>query len=291
MKILICTDGSEQADRAVGVGAAIAPGCKAEVTVLGIVESPRESEKVTDSLNRALAILQDQNVKTELITRTGKAIEEIVRRTKEVNYDLVVIGALRKQRQGAFSMSAKAYKVIKEVAPPVMIVTGNVTSLKRILICSGGKPYIENAIQLTGEIARGLGAEASILHVLPEPPAIYSHLPRIHEDAESLLQSHSELGENLRHARELLQQMNVPAKVQVRFGSVIEQILAEVREQHYELVVTGSALHPTLSTYVLGDITREIVNHANCAVLVVRSNTRLRRSHFSLRSLLGRTRP
>jgi nucleotide-binding universal stress UspA family protein len=236
MKILICTDGSEQADRAVALGATTAGACKAEVTVLGIVEAAGESEKVTNSLNRALAILQDLNVKTELITRTGKAIEEIV----------------------------------------------------RILICSGGKPYIENAIQLTGEIARGVEAEVSILHVLPEPPGIYSHLPRMRENAESLLQSHSELGDNLRRARELLEKMNVPAKVQVRCGSVFEQILAEIREQNYELVVTGSALHPTFSTYVLGDITREIVNHAQCAVLVVRSRTGLRRSHFSLRSLLGR---
>src|SRR5438270_4443344 len=152
MKILICSDGSEQADRALGLGAALVAASKAEVTVLGIVERPSEAEKVTASLNRGLAMLQDRNVKAELITRMGKAIEEIVKRTREVNYDLVVIGAVRKKRQGAFCMSAKAYKIIKEVLPPVMIVMGAVTTLKRILICSGGKPYIENAIQLSGKI-------------------------------------------------------------------------------------------------------------------------------------------
>jgi nucleotide-binding universal stress UspA family protein len=289
MKMLICSDGSEQADRALGLGTTIAAGCKAEVTVLGIVERPAEAETVNGSLHRGLAMLQERNVKAELITRTGKAIDEIVRRTKEVPYGLVLIGAVRKRRQGAFWMSAKAYKIIKEVMPPVMIAMGAGVKLKRILVCSGGKPYIENAVQLTGELARGVGAEVCILHVLPEPPALYAHLSRIHEDAEALLQSNSELGANLRHARELLQGMNVAGTVRLRCGSVIEEIVAEMREQSYDLAVTGSAIHPTLSTYVLGDVTREIVNHANCAVLIVRSHTGPRQSNFSLRSLLGRT--
>lgn len=288
VKMLICSDGSEQADRALSLGATIAVACQAEVTVLGIVEHPGEASRVTGSLNNGLTTLHQRGVKTELITRTGKAIEEISGRARETNYDLVVIGAVRKQRRGAFCMSAKAYEIIRKVTPPVMIVTGSICPPKRILVCSGGKPYIENAIQLTGQIARGLGAAVSILHVLPELPAIYGQLGRFHEDAEALLKSNSELGVNLRHARELLQQMNVEAAVRIRFGPVIEEILRDIRENSYELVVTGSAQHPTLSTYVLGDVTREIVNHANCAVLVVRSQSRLRRSHFSLRSLLGR---
>jgi nucleotide-binding universal stress UspA family protein len=275
MKMLICSDGSEQAERALNLGATIAGVCQAEVTVLGIVERPDETAGVTGSLNKGLAILQQHKVKTELITRTGKAIEEI-------------LGAVRKQRRGTFCMSAKAYEIVKEVKPPVLIVTGSAPSLTRILICSGGKPYIENAVQLTGQIARGVSAAVSILHVLPELPQIYAQLDRFREDAEVLLQSNSELGTNLRHARELLQQMSVEATVRIRFGSVIDEILQEIRENSYELVVTGSAPHPTLSTYALGDITREIVNHANCAVLVVRSQDRLPRSHFSLRSLLGR---
>jgi nucleotide-binding universal stress UspA family protein len=289
MKILICNDGSEQADRALGLGSTIAAGCGAEVTVLGIVEAAAESEKVAASLNRGLSILQDKKVKAELITRTGKPLAEIVRRTQEVNYDLILIGAVRKQRHGAFWMSSKSYKIIKEVKPPVMAVAGNTSSLKRILICSGGKPYIENAIQLTGEIAGGVGAEVSILHVMPEAPAIYAHLPRMHEGVETLLQSHSELGANLRHAQELLQARQVTAKVLLRQGPVLEEVLHEICERNYDLVVTGSALHRSLSTYVLGDVTREIVNHASCPVLVVRSLVKPWRSHFSLRSLLGRT--
>src|SRR5436190_20449808 len=105
MKILCCTDGSEQADNAVRLGATVAAACQAEVTLLGIIENPPESRQVTDSLARGLALLQDKKVRTESISRSGKAIEEIVRRTREEVYDLVVVGAVRKQLRGPFWMS------------------------------------------------------------------------------------------------------------------------------------------------------------------------------------------
>src|SRR5437899_12601846 len=124
MKMLICSDGSEQAERAIRLGAAIAAGCQAEVTLLGIIESPGQSKALLDSLKRGQTLLEDKKVRAELITKSGKPIEEIVRRTEEANYDLVVIGAVRKELRGAFWMSSKSYKIIKEIKPPVLSVAG-----------------------------------------------------------------------------------------------------------------------------------------------------------------------
>ena len=290
MKILICSDSSEQAESAVRLGAAIAGGCQAEVTLLGIIELPAESKTVTDSLARGLAILQDKKVRTESITRTGKAIEEIIKRTQEAVYDLVVVGAVRKQSRGAFWMSSKSYKIIKEVTPPVMVVAGKSSSLKHILICSGGKRYIENAVRFTGEIARGVGSQVSILHVLPETPAIYAHLPRMMDDLDELLRSKSELGTNLREANETLEALQVGAEVRLRRGAVLEQILREVHEGDYDLVVVGSTIAHGLTSYALGDVTREVVNRTSKAVLVVRTTERAPESQFKLRMLLGRGR-
>src|ERR1051326_1772839 len=181
MKILICNDGSEQAERAVRLGATIAAGCGAEVTLLGIIESPGQGKALLDSLKRGQALLEEKKVRAELITKTGRPIQEIVKRTNEANYDLVVIGAVRKELRGTFWMSSKTYKIIKEIRPPVLTVAGKNTSVGRILICSGGKRYIERVVQLTGQIARAVGATVPLLHVMPGPPAIYAHLPHIDE--------------------------------------------------------------------------------------------------------------
>jgi len=270
MKILICNDGSEQAERAMKIGAAIAAGCNAEVTLLGIIESPGRAAALLESLQRGQSLLEDKNIHAELITKSGKPIQEIVRRTEEAHYDLVVIGAVLKAARGLFWMSSKSYRIIKEIEPPVLLVAGACVSIKRVLICSGGRHYIDNAVRLAGEIARGVGAQVVLLHVMPEAPAIYAPLRRMHETAATLLESPSELGRNLRSSREMLEAPGVPTELHLRRGSVLAEILEEIRTGGYDLVVTGSALHHSLRTYVLGDISREIVNRAGCSVLVVR---------------------
>src|SRR5689334_2993542 len=138
MKFLICSDGSEHADRAVRLGGAIAAGCNAEVILFGIVEDPADSKPLLEALHRSRAFLQEKKVPCELVSKSGEPITEIVRRTEETNPDLVIIGAARKQTAGTFWMSSKVYKIIKEISPPVLAVVGKTSSVNRILICTGG---------------------------------------------------------------------------------------------------------------------------------------------------------
>jgi nucleotide-binding universal stress UspA family protein len=288
MKLLICSDSSEQAERAMRLGTTIAAACQAEVTLLGIIEVQGQSDPILDSLRRGQAMLQDKGIRAELTTKVGNPIEEIIKRTQESQFDLVVIGAVRKEEKGLFWLSSKAYKIVKEVEPPVLIVSGKAAGLKRALICSGGRSYIDPAVRLTGQIAHGLGASVTLLHVLPELPAIYARLHRMHEDTAWLLNSNSELGINLRREKETLESMQVATEVKLRHGSVLEEILSEVGDGPYDLVVTGSALSRSLRTYVLGDVSREIVNRASCPILVVRSREESRDAHTGFRSFWER---
>ncbi len=288
MKILICSDGSKHVEHAIKVGAAIAGGCRAEVTLLGIMETAGQTDMILDSLKRAQSLLADRKISAELITKSGNAIEEIIRHTEEHKYDLVVIGASRKQTAGGFWISSKSFKLIKELKPPVLSVAADISKVQRILICSGGKGYIEKAVRLAGEVAKGLGASITLLHVMPEPPAMYSTLPGIEEDTEVLLRSESELAINLRTARDTLQQLGIAADIRLRRGSVLEGILSEIHQGSYDLVVTGSALSRSLRTYVLGDLSREVINRTSCAVLVVRSQQKPIKSRFGLRGWLGK---
>ena len=272
MKILICSDGSEQAERAIRLGATVAVACQAEVTLFGIIETPSRSEAILESLKRGQALLAEKKIPAELTTKTGDPITEIVQRTREQAYDLVVIGAVRKETQGLFWMSSKSYKIIKEIRPPVLSVAGQVSTIKRILICSAGGRYIDSSLPLTGQIARGMEATVTLLHVLPEPPAIYAGLRRLEETADVLLASQSELGLSLRRQQQTFAEIGVKAVLRLRHGPVLEEILRELKTGNYDLVVTGSAPSRSFRTYVLGDISREIVNHADCAVLVARGH-------------------
>src|ERR1035438_3670212 len=105
MKILFCSDGSSQAENAVRFGALIAAACQAETSILGIVEKVGHEDNVLQALRRAQGILKEYHLNAELITKAGRPVAEIIKRTQETKYDLVVIGAVRKGARGPLSRS------------------------------------------------------------------------------------------------------------------------------------------------------------------------------------------
>jgi len=97
-------------------------------------------------------------------------------------------------------------------------------------------------------------------------------LVRLEEDVDRLLESKSELGTNLRQQKRELERLGVSAEVRVRHGIVIDQVFEEAREGDYDLIVTGtSQARGLLRHYIMGDLTRSILNRANCPVLVARA--------------------
>jgi nucleotide-binding universal stress UspA family protein len=275
MKILFCSDGSSQAENAVRFGALIAAACQAEASILGIVEKTGHEDTVMQALRRAQEILKEYHLNAELITKAGRPVPEIIKRTQETKYDLVVIGAARKGTRGPLCMSARAYKIIESVEPPVLVVIGERSALRRILLCTGGAEQADATVNFAGEIARRVNASVDLLHVLAEPPAVYANLVKSEEDTTQIMQSDSKLGRSLRHQKELLEKLGVPCEVHLQHGLVLDELLHELQRTEYDLVVSGSSpAHDRLRTYIMGNITREIVNRAELPVLVVRSGTK-----------------
>src|SRR5436189_6101931 len=163
-------------------------------------------------------------------------------------------------------------EVIKSIQLPVLVAIGDREQLKRFLVCTGGKEFIEQAVQFTGKLAAALHASVTLLHGMAEPPAMYGDLVRLEENVEQLLESKSELGINLRRQKRELEKLGVPSEVRVRHGIVIDQVFEEAREGDYDLIVTGtSQARGLLRHYIMGDLTRSILNRANSPVLVARA--------------------
>ena len=284
MKILICSDGKPAADNATRIGGLVAGPSRAEATLLGIAEKPSDERPLRDALEAQAQSLRADGVAPEIVVRAGEPVRQILNQTSTTTYDLVVIGARRTGRKGLYWRSEKTYEVIKAIPPPVLVAIGECNRLKRFLVCTGGKQFIEEAVHLTGKVAAAVGASVTLLHVMAEPPAIYADLVRLEEDVNRLLESGSELGLNLRRQKEDLERLGVPAEVHVRHGIVIDQVFAEVRQGDHDLIVTGSSqARGMLQHYIMGDLTRSILNRANCSVLVARS-----RKGAATRSVLNR---
>jgi nucleotide-binding universal stress UspA family protein len=272
MKILICSDGMPAADDATRLGAALAAPLQAETTLLGIAEKSGDESALRAALDKQAQWLREKNVSPQIATARGDPVRQIVDQTTKTKYDLVIIGARTTGAAGPHWRSEKTYEVIKSISPPVLVAMGEWAQLKQFLVCTGGKEFIEDAVQLTGKLASGVGAAVTLLHVMAEPPAIYADLVRLEEDVDRLLESNSELGINLRTQKQDLEKVGVPTQVRIRHGIVIDQVFAEVRKNNYDLIVTGSSqARGMVRHYIMGDLTRAILNHANCPVLVARA--------------------
>ena len=272
MRILICSDGTDPGDKPVLLAGLVAAPTKAETTLLGIAEMPADEEPLRAALESEAEKLRRSGLSPEIVLRAGEPIREILEQTKTTAYDMTIIGSRRKTSSGPYWRSGKTYEVIKAIPTPVLLATGVCDTLKSFIVCTGGKKYIDAAVELTGKLAASVGASVTLLHVMAEPPAIYADLMRLEEDVERLLQSGSELGRNLLAQKQSLEKLGIVVEVRVRHGFVVDQIFADVSERGHDLIVTGSS--PTrgpLGHYIMGDLTREIVNRANVPVLVARS--------------------
>jgi len=272
MKILICSDGTQSTETAIHLGGSLAGPLKAETALLGIAETSQDEQPLRDALYKQAQLLQERGVSPAIVVQSGEPVRQIVDQTSKTNYDLVVIGARWIGATGHYWRSAKTYEVIKAIQPPVLVAIGECKQLKRFLVCTGGKEFIDQALQLTGKLAAVVNAAVTLLHVMAEPPAMYADLVRMEENVGQLLESKSELGTNLRRQKKELERLGVSADIRLRHGIVVDQVFEEVREGNYDLIVTGtSQARGLLRHYIMGDLTRSILNRSNVPVLVARA--------------------
>ncbi|MFN2476207.1 MAG: universal stress protein [Chthoniobacterales bacterium] len=273
MRVLICSDGTDTADLPARIGGLVAGPCSAAVTLLGIAEQAHHGEPLRAALESEARLLAGFGVTPEVVLGAGDPIEQILKQTSSSTFDLVIIGGRVKQTGERRWRSQRTYEVIKAIPAPVLVAAGERPTFSKFLVCTGGKRYIEAAVQLTGQIAQCAGASVTLLHVMAEPPAIYADLVRLEEDVDALLAAGSELGQNLRLQKESLEKLGVRVDVRVRHGIVLEQVFGELHDGGYDMIVTGSSqARGALQHYIMGDLTKSIVDRAKCPILVARSN-------------------
>jgi nucleotide-binding universal stress UspA family protein len=290
MKILLCSEGTERSGNAIQLCLTIASATKSEVTIFGITELESEEIKLLEALRQSQRAFLAAGVNVEILSKHGDPISEIAKRAVEGDYDLIVIGGEAKPGGQISVLSQKAYEIIELLVRPVLVVPVPRANIRRILICSGGATYIESAIKLVIGLARDLSASVTLFTVLPEAPVMISDRTESEVDVETLLASNSVLGQNLRSERKMIEAAGVSAEVRVRSGLVDVEIAAEIKSGDYDLVVLGSKpSRDVFSNYLLGNMTRRLVNWVLRPVLVVASEIPNRRPRSWLERITGRS--
>jgi nucleotide-binding universal stress UspA family protein len=140
---------------------------------------------------------------------------------------------------------------------------------KRILIPTDGSAPSENAVKAGLELAKSLGAEATLLYVVepvvpriligPETVPYYPDLTRDLEIAGK---------QALERAEGFAQYLEVPVKAELKQGNAAQVIVEEAAE--HDLVVMGTHGRSGLDRLLLGSVTQKVLQRSPKPVLVVR---------------------
>lgn len=251
LRFLILTDGSPLAQAAIATGGHIARLAHARVTLLGyglkgdVLQKHLQDAK--EKLGSGLAALD--------IRPTSDEPETAVRREVERQpYDLIVMGFSPQDAK----TSTLAEQTLSVGEHHLLLVSQSRTTLSNALICvASGEPGKEDVL-FSGRLVRHLGAEATLLSVLPT----------IANDGESRERAKRFLAGGVR----TLEVLSVPAKTAVRSGAIRDEIVQELKQGNYDLLAMGAPLPDEDGNISLSGVVGQVLAEVeNRPVLIVRS--------------------
>jgi nucleotide-binding universal stress UspA family protein len=270
MRILLCTNGSSQADRALELGARVAQSLASEVDVLVAARGDTEAAAL-HSAEAAVSRLESAGVSVALHRRTGRLAEEVVRQAQTVPYDLVIVGSRGRRGLVRLLFGSVALRIAEHVPASVLVIKGRARELRRFLVCSSAGPASERTVQVASRMARALDASATLLHVMSQLPlADSAAMDYLDASAEDLIERNSWEGAHLARMLALMSAEGVAARAVVRHGLVLDEIVAEAREGRYDVLVTGAHITPGLDARLVDNVCADILLAADRPVLVIR---------------------
>jgi len=161
--------------------------------------------------------------------------------------------------------------LMEEIEQPILYVPESKLPLKKILICIGGLGYEVTAEHIAMQIAMKSRAEIILLHIVPPMDLDYPTARAVSKNWQTLSQTDTPIGRSLRQALEIANADGLTAKITARQGNVVEEILAEIKKENYDLLCMGSAYSANaLRQLYAPNVTAEIAEAVTCPVLTAR---------------------
>jgi nucleotide-binding universal stress UspA family protein len=137
--------------------------------------------------------------------------------------------------------------------------------MNRILIAYDGSDAAARAFSLGIDLAGKYGAEVRVLAVA-RPPEFGNEV-----EAEAVIEnSKKHYHQVLKPLHALVATAQVKAHFEVAVGHPAEQIVRHAEDWKADLIVVGHKGQGILSRWLVGSVAKQVMQHAPCAVLVVR---------------------
>jgi nucleotide-binding universal stress UspA family protein len=279
-KILLATDGSEDAELAATTAVGLARSTSSELHVVHTwrpVPSVHFDALIRREMEReAQGILDEQAKKIEGLggtvaqarLREGGAAEEIVALAEEIGAGLIAVGSRGRGRIRRALMGSVSDAVVRHAHCPVMVVRWKpVIFPAKILLATDGSEEATVAAQIVTYLGERTASEVHVVHVGEIPS---THYPDRY-GYRALYEEHE------REARQLLEAQiekmkgagATMAQAHLRLGRADEEIVVLAEELGVDLIAMGSRGLGRVSRALMGSVSDSAVRNAHCPVLIV----------------------
>jgi nucleotide-binding universal stress UspA family protein len=295
MSVLVAVDGSLHTEVTLRLGAQIAQQGREPLTILTVIRpgTERPQASIDEILARACEVVQPLVPEVRTGVRVGHPATEIVREAEEGGYALVIVGQRpNRNLMKRFLQGSTAVRVVEHAPCPVIVAKGKIGSIQRILLCDSGSKdpsvglpsttqgtgrtgeappsVLSRFIMLPVDLLDGYG-EIVVLHVMSQMsagPGVRGK--QLRSEMEDLINERAPEGELLQRDIDALDRLGLRARAKVRHGLVVEEILSEVQNEDYDLVVIGAYRGEGWQRILLDDLAHRLVVEPDRPVLVVR---------------------
>jgi nucleotide-binding universal stress UspA family protein len=273
LHMLLYSDGSAVGSQAFELGVRIALAAASRVDILALARTADEA-KLTDEQVMAAEKLETADISVRLYPRLGPMPREVLDQAETTHYDLIVVGSRGRRGITRLIAGSRARSILKGTATSVLVVKGREREeIDDFLLCSAAGPASEDTVRFAAHLARALDASVTLLHVMSQV-ALEEHarVADLEAKAEELMETDAREGVHLENMMEILLQEGVEAKVLVRHGLIVDEIIAESKQGHFDMLVIGAHTAPGIEGLLSSDLAQLIMLSTNRPVLIVRQD-------------------
>ncbi len=161
--------------------------------------------------------------------------------------------------------------LMAEVSSPLLRVRDTCWPIEEILVCSGGMAYTIRLEKMAIRLAKASGARLTLLHIVEPVTMDYSLAREMHEHWSQLIETHTPQARHFIKVVAAAKEAGVEARLLVRHGEVVQEIIREVRSGDYDMVGLGSAYSShSLRNLYRPDVTALVSAAVDCPILTMR---------------------
>ncbi len=266
-KVLLHVEGSARGEWALAVAALLQRYMQAEITFLCTEETAPRLETILDRANAQWGLAWKGLPR---VMRPGTAEEIILTEARAQPYDLIVLAPAGRLGLLRLLQGSRVGRVARAANASVLVARAPLRALERILVAIAGNPRSEDVLAEAMHFARAFRARLTVLHVLSAVPLTFAGLSEREPALADFLASDAMAARQMRETRAQLAAEGLEVDVRLRVGLVVEEILAEIAQEGYDLLVIGAHLPVRPLNGLVEDIANQLICFSPISTLAVR---------------------